>query len=65
MRAPLTRLIDDKITPSAWNEHLGKSSSSLVNASTWGLMLTGKVLQEGEGVGAVLRGAIRRLGEPG
>lgn len=58
-------LIDDKITPSHWNEHLGKSSSSLVNASTWALMLTGKVLDEkGDGVVAALRGAIRRLGEP-
>ncbi len=58
-------LIDDKITPSAWNEHLGKSSSSLVNASTWALMLTGKVLNEdGRGVVASLKGAIKRLGEP-
>lgn len=58
-------LIEDKIVPSAWGEHLGKSSSSLVNASTWALMLTGRVLDdEGDGVGAVLRGAVRRLGEP-
>ena len=58
-------LIEDKIVPSAWGEHLGKSSSSLVNASTWALMLTGRVLDdEGEGVGAILRGAVRRLGEP-
>ncbi|MGJ8583508.1 MAG: bifunctional proline dehydrogenase/L-glutamate gamma-semialdehyde dehydrogenase PutA [Marinosulfonomonas sp.] len=59
-------LIEDKIAPSAWGEHLGHSSSSLVNASTWALMFTGKVLQEGEsdGVASVLRGAIKRLGEP-
>ncbi|MEP2783368.1 MAG: bifunctional proline dehydrogenase/L-glutamate gamma-semialdehyde dehydrogenase PutA [Pseudoruegeria sp.] len=57
-------LIEDKIAPSAWGEHLGHSSSSLVNASTWALMFTGKVLQEGEGVAAVLKGAIKRLGEP-
>ncbi|MCP5074601.1 MAG: bifunctional proline dehydrogenase/L-glutamate gamma-semialdehyde dehydrogenase PutA [Rhodobacteraceae bacterium] len=59
-------LIEDKIAPSAWGEHLGHSSSSLVNASTWGLMLTGKVLQESEtrGIAGVLRGAIKRLGEP-
>lgn len=57
-------LIEDKIAPSAWGEHLGKSSSSLVNASTWALMLTGKVLQEGQGMAAVLKGAIKRLGEP-
>ena len=58
-------LIEDKIVPSAWGEHLGKSSSSLVNASTWALMLTGRVLDdEGDGIGAILRGAVRRLGEP-
>ena len=59
-------LIEDKIAPSAWGEHLGRSSSSLVNASTWGLMLTGKVLDDrtSKGVASVLRGALRRLGEP-
>lgn len=57
-------LIEDKIAPSAWGEHLGKSSSSLVNASTWGLMLTGKVLQDGTGVAAALKNAVKRLGEP-
>ncbi|MBO6604586.1 MAG: bifunctional proline dehydrogenase/L-glutamate gamma-semialdehyde dehydrogenase PutA [Roseicyclus sp.] len=57
-------LIEDKIAPSEWGTHLGKSSSSLVNASTWALMLTGKVLQDGEGMANVLRGAVRRLGEP-
>ncbi|MEM9632212.1 MAG: bifunctional proline dehydrogenase/L-glutamate gamma-semialdehyde dehydrogenase PutA [Pseudomonadota bacterium] len=57
-------LIEDKIAPSAWGEHLGKSSSSLVNASTWALMLTGKVLQEGQGMAAVLKSAIKRVGEP-
>ncbi|NVO54446.1 bifunctional proline dehydrogenase/L-glutamate gamma-semialdehyde dehydrogenase PutA [Rhodobacteraceae bacterium B1Z28] len=58
-------LIEDKIAPSDWGKHLGRSSSSLVNASTWALMLTGKVLDEGKTspVGA-LRGAIKRLGEP-
>ncbi|MCC7320722.1 MAG: bifunctional proline dehydrogenase/L-glutamate gamma-semialdehyde dehydrogenase PutA [Rubellimicrobium sp.] len=58
-------LIEDKIAPSDWGRHLGQSASPLVNASTWALLLTGKVLDdEGRGIGAVLRGAIRRLGEP-
>ena len=57
-------LIEDKIAPSEWGAHLGKSSSPLVNASTWALMLTGKVLNEGEGIAATLRGAIKRIGEP-
>lgn len=59
-------LIEDKIAPSSWGEHLGKSSSSLVNASTWALMLTGKVLkdQDSGGLTQKLHGAVRRLGEP-
>jgi len=38
------RLIADKIPSGAWDEHLGDSDSMLVNASTWGLMLTGRVV---------------------
>jgi RHH-type proline utilization regulon transcriptional repressor/proline dehydrogenase/delta 1-pyrroline-5-carboxylate dehydrogenase len=58
-------LIEDKIAPSDWGRHIGGSTSSLVNASTWALMLTGKVLaDEQPGPVGHLRGAIRRLGEP-
>ena len=60
-------LIHDKIAPADWGKHLGQSSSSLVNASTWALLLTGKVIAEDEaspGVVASLRGAVKRLGEP-
>ncbi|MDZ7574705.1 MAG: bifunctional proline dehydrogenase/L-glutamate gamma-semialdehyde dehydrogenase PutA [Pseudotabrizicola sp.] len=58
-------LIEDKIAPSDWGRHLGRSASSLVNASTWALMLTGKVLDDREpGVVGHLRGAVKRLGEP-
>ncbi|NRB19192.1 MAG: bifunctional proline dehydrogenase/L-glutamate gamma-semialdehyde dehydrogenase PutA [Rhodobacteraceae bacterium] len=57
-------LIEDKIAPSNWGKHLGKSSSSLVNASTWALMLTGKVLDDERGPVGALRGAIKRIGEP-
>ncbi|GAA3869359.1 bifunctional proline dehydrogenase/L-glutamate gamma-semialdehyde dehydrogenase PutA [Celeribacter arenosi] len=60
----IDELIEDKIAPSAWGAHLGKSSSSLVNASTWALMLTGKVLQDGPRVATTLRSAVKRLGEP-
>lgn len=58
-------LIEDKIAPSNWGKHMGHSTSPLVNASTWALMLTGKVLQD-DAPGPVghLRGAIKRLGEP-
>ncbi len=63
--ATIDALIEDKIAPSNWASHLGESTSPLVNASTWALMLTGKVLQD-EQPGPVghLRGAIKRLGEP-
>ncbi len=58
-------LIEDKIAPSDWGKHLGHSSSSLVNASTWALMLTGRVLDDPKpGMAGVLRGAVKRLGEP-
>ncbi len=58
-------LIEDKIAPGDWGRHLGKSASSLVNASTWALMLTGKVLEDTDrGVVGHLRAAVKRLGEP-
>ncbi len=58
-------LIEDKIAPSDWGRHLGRSASSLVNASTWALMLTGRVLEEREpGVVGHLKAAMKRLGEP-
>ncbi|MGQ0833719.1 MAG: bifunctional proline dehydrogenase/L-glutamate gamma-semialdehyde dehydrogenase PutA [Gammaproteobacteria bacterium] len=38
------RLIADKIPAGDWEEHLGDSESVLVNASTWGLMLTGRIV---------------------
>ena len=59
-------LIEDKIAPSSWGRHLGKSASSLVNASTWALLLTGRVLDDGasKGMAQVLHGVVKRLGEP-
>ena len=39
------KLIADKITSARWKDHLGESDSLFVNASTWGLMLTGRLLQ--------------------
>ena len=70
LRVPDTQtideLIEDKIAPSSWGTHLGKSSSSLVNASTWGLMLSGKILREpqSDGIADTLHGLIKRFGEP-
>lgn len=63
--ATIDALIEDKIAPSDWSRHLGHSTSPLVNASTWALMLTGKVLEDQQpGPVGHLRGAIKRLGEP-
>ena len=39
------RLIRDKIAAADWERHLGHSGSLFVNASTWALMLTGRLLQ--------------------
>ena len=55
-------LIEDKIAASDWGRHKGQSTSPLVNASTWALMLTGRVLDEQEpGIVGHLKAAVRRL----
>ena len=43
--ATADKLIADKITSAEWKDHLGESDSLFVNASTWGLMLTGHLLK--------------------
>lgn len=43
--ATADKLIQDKLSTADWEMHLGKSSSLFVNASTWGLMLTGKFIK--------------------
>ncbi len=40
------KLIRDKLTQGDWEAHAGKSHSMFVNAATWALMLTGKVMGE-------------------
>ncbi|MCV6594965.1 MAG: bifunctional proline dehydrogenase/L-glutamate gamma-semialdehyde dehydrogenase PutA [Silicimonas sp.] len=63
--ATVDELIRDKITPHDWAAHLGDSGSILVNASTWALMLTGRILdEETTGVVGTLHGLVKRLGEP-
>lgn len=62
------KLIQDKLGDANWESHLGKSGSVLVNASTWGLMLTGKLVTLGEETQRSFTGALKRLigraGEP-
>jgi RHH-type proline utilization regulon transcriptional repressor/proline dehydrogenase/delta 1-pyrroline-5-carboxylate dehydrogenase len=59
-------LIEDKISHGNWGEHLGHSESSLVNVSTWALLLTGKIIGPGDegGLRRSLQGLVKRLGEP-
>ncbi|HRK65690.1 MAG TPA: proline dehydrogenase family protein, partial [Terricaulis sp.] len=62
------KLIAEKIVTGKWAEHLGKSDHWLVNAGTFGLMLTGRVVKlpdemKGE-ASAVLGNLIKQMGEP-
>jgi RHH-type proline utilization regulon transcriptional repressor/proline dehydrogenase/delta 1-pyrroline-5-carboxylate dehydrogenase len=43
--ATADRLIAEKLATGDWSAHAGKSESLFVNASTWGLMLTGGILE--------------------
>src|SRR5260221_181711 len=61
------RLIRDKIAPADWQRHLGQSGSLFVNASTWALMLTGRLLRSDQAeadLGSILRRFVARSGEP-
>jgi RHH-type transcriptional regulator, proline utilization regulon repressor / proline dehydrogenase / delta 1-pyrroline-5-carboxylate dehydrogenase len=61
------RLIRDKIEHGDWSEHLGHSPSLFVNASTWALLLTGRVVQLGAQSAdwtAVFGRLVARSGEP-
>ena len=62
------RLIAEKIASADWASHAGQSDSLLVNASTWSLMLTGKIIDPDEEARRDLPGFVKRLagrlGEP-
>jgi RHH-type proline utilization regulon transcriptional repressor/proline dehydrogenase/delta 1-pyrroline-5-carboxylate dehydrogenase len=61
-------LIAEKIRSGEWSDHRGKSDSLLVNASTWGLMLTGRIVQPPEDAeknpGGFMSRMVRQAGEP-
>lgn len=66
--ATADRLIRDRLAMGRWDEHLGRSASLWVNASTWGLLLSGRLLsmdrlEAGEGP-SLLRRLVARSGEP-
>ncbi|MCU0976029.1 MAG: bifunctional proline dehydrogenase/L-glutamate gamma-semialdehyde dehydrogenase PutA [Steroidobacteraceae bacterium] len=62
------RLIADKISGGRWEDHLGAADSLFVNASTWGLMLTGRLVRPESAdladPGSFIRRLAGRLGEP-
>lgn len=60
------RLIADKISRGDWRKHLGASPSLFVNAATWGLLVTGKLISSTSehGLGAALTRLIAKGGEP-
>ncbi|TNE81884.1 MAG: bifunctional proline dehydrogenase/L-glutamate gamma-semialdehyde dehydrogenase, partial [Gammaproteobacteria bacterium] len=66
--ATADRLIAEKIREGDWASHRGRSESLFVNASVWGLMLTGEVLPLDDDITADTPGWIKRLvsrlGEP-
>ena len=61
-------LIRDKISQGQWSTHLGSSDSLFVNASSWGLLITGSMVdyadkRKKDSFG-LLKKTIGRLGEP-
>jgi RHH-type proline utilization regulon transcriptional repressor/proline dehydrogenase/delta 1-pyrroline-5-carboxylate dehydrogenase len=66
--ATADRLIQDRLGSAQWAQHLGRSDSLFVNASTWGLMLSGKLLRldvpAPHDVPSYLGRLIARVGEP-
>jgi RHH-type proline utilization regulon transcriptional repressor/proline dehydrogenase/delta 1-pyrroline-5-carboxylate dehydrogenase len=61
-------LIAEKVGGGQWSKHLGQSDSLFVNASTWGLLLTGHIVKlkevKGSSVGSILKRLVVRSGEP-
>lgn len=59
-------LIRDKLSRGDWHSHLGASPSWFVNASTWGLLVTGKLVATNSehGMAASLGRVVARGGEP-
>lgn len=66
-RTTSDRLIRDKLLEGDWSSHIGDSDSFFVNASAWGLLLSGRVVgfnAEGSQEINKITKAIGKLGEP-
>ncbi|AQS40853.1 MAG: Bifunctional proline dehydrogenase/delta-1-pyrroline-5-carboxylatedehydrogenase [Candidatus Tokpelaia hoelldobleri] len=59
-------LIRDKVAGGDWKAHLGGGRPLFVSAATWGLLVTGKLVNtmDKEGLGASLKQVVARCGEP-
>src|ERR1700675_1504065 len=66
--ATADRLIAEKLATGDWSSHSGQSESLFVNASTWGLMLTGGILELDPAIKTDattwMRKLTRKAGEP-
>src|SRR5258708_3630382 len=66
--ATADKLIRDKLSQGDWERHVGRNRSLLVNAGTWGMMLTGRLVsldsEASENAGAWLARLAARAGEP-
>ena len=65
-RTTAQALIEDKLSDHQWETHLGHSQSFWVNASTWGLLLTGKYFN-GHQLGtppSILKKIMQKAGAP-
>ena len=67
-KATQETLIRDKLANGDWSSHLGSSDSLFVNASSWGLLVTGKMVNYNDKTKeqqfGMLKKTIGRLGEP-
>ena len=63
--ATADRLIAEQLATGDWSAHAGKSESLFVNASTWGLMLTGGILELDPAIKADAAGWMRKLDAQG
>lgn len=61
------KLIEDKFSEASWEKYLSGSESFLINASAWGLMLTGAVVnfdKDDDAPLKILRRLVQKTGEP-
>lgn len=63
----IDQLIKEKMTSANWRKNIGQSDSLFVNAATWGLMLTGKILSPQKNpnyFSKILKNIMEKTGEP-